>query len=645
MASTTDALTRRPLRPRFAESTTWRVRLTGHRLAIAVVLLLALAFYVWTAYTASPFTFSSHNNDVYNLLTTAFLHGHTYLPLDVPAGLLHLRDPYDPAQNAPYQAAFHDLSYYGGRLYSPWGPTPVLTLFLPFRITGLHMSPSFAVALYAFIGFVCAVAIMHVLIRRFIPQTPNWLLVVATVALALTNAAPFLLRRPAQYEVAISAGYCFAMAGILLAVMAALGSAATTRRRLALSSLCLGVAVGARLPLLPLVLVAVAAALVMVRRGGNRRALLMAALGPFLVCLVLLAFYNVARFGSPGNFGAQYELAGVNQMTMPMQRLAYVPPGMFSYLLMPPRVAVTFPHVFLMTTAEYPGPFPKGYAGAPGVPWPAEPAGGMLPTMPITLLLLTLPFLWRRRRPGEQPVLLLATGAVVLTLAIMFLLAYAVFGTTERYEVDYATVALIGAVLVWALLLARQSQRNARRRLLVVSGVVLCAFGAAVGTAISFTGYYDSLRQTNPGVFNTLEDVTSPFVTVATMVADKAVIARVDGPLPTELPPPGFGTVDENGAGTWLGAGPVSVNVLSPSAQDLALTAGQQVGPGAPPPSRLAISVKSPGHPPITVPLIGHVVRLPVHLHWGLNRIVLGLAGPRGAYPTELHLDHLALSR
>ena len=645
MDSTTDALVRRPVRPRLAVPGTWRVHLTRHRIAIFIVLLLALAFYMWTAYTAAPFTFSRNNADVYNLLTTAFLHGHTYMPLDVPAGLLHLRNPYDPAQNAPYQAAFHDLALHGGRLYSPWGPTPALTLFLPFRITSFKMSQSFAVALFSFIGLVCAVATLHLLLRRFIPKTPDWLLVVASAALALTNAAPFMLRRPAQYEVAISAGYCFEMAGILLAVTAVRGSGAVVRRRLALSSLCFGLAVGARLSLVPLVLLALIAAAVMVRQGGDRGTLLACALGPFLVCAVLLGLYNAVRFGSPSDFGAQYELAGVNQMTMPLQRLAYVPPGVFSYLLMPPRLAVTFPHVFLMTTAHYPGPFPKGYAGAPGVPWAAEPAGGLLPTMPITLFLLALPLLWRTRTVNERPALLIAAAATVLALSIVFLLAYALFGTTQRYEVDYATIALIGAVIVWALMLARHSKRSAWRRLIAVSGIALCVFGAVVGTAISFTGYYDSLRQTNPGVFNTLEDITSPVATLATMVAGKAVIARVDGPLPVELPTSGFGLVDEGGAGTWLGAGPVSVNILSPSAQDLSIVAGQQVGPGAPPASSLDIRVTSPGRPPAFVPLVGRGLRLPVHLHWGLNRIRLSVVGPGFASPAEVHLDHMALSR
>ena len=120
----TEATARRPGLLRRAGALTSpnevRLRLTRHHVVILVILALGLAFYVWTAYTAGPFAFNDHQGDVYNEQTTAFLHGHTYLPIQVPAGLMRLRNPYDPAQNAPYQAAYHDLALHNGHFYAPW---------------------------------------------------------------------------------------------------------------------------------------------------------------------------------------------------------------------------------------------------------------------------------------------------------------------------------------------------------------------------------------------------------------------------------------------------------------------------------------------------------------------------------------------
>ena len=606
----------------------WSQYITGPDVAMAGVLVLALAFYMWTAASTIPFSFPSVDQDVYNQLTTAFLHGHTYLPITPPAGLLHLSNPYDPAQNAPYNAAYHDLVLYHGHFYSQWGPTPVLTLFAPFRITGLRMSQGFAVALYAFIGLVCSVLLLRALVRRFVPNAPPWMLVVATLGLALTNTLPFLLRRPVQYEVAIASGYCFVMAGLWLMVTSVLGPR-LRRWRMIAGSLCLGLAMGGRPTLAVCGAVAVAAALwelrrrngsYRIRRDSDTVRIITYALGPFLLCALLLAWYNHVRFGGFTNFGERYELAGIDQTKAPFYKLSWVLPGLFTYLVLPVRIALTFPHAFLQTAANDPFPLPKGYAGAIP-PLVGEPTGGILTTMPITLLLFGIPLLWRQRRSGERLPLLAATGLLILGLAIVTLVSWALFGTTERYEVDFVSLLLIPAFLVWAMLLGRTRPKTAGRRAWAVVGVVLTMIGAAIGTAISFTGYYDFLRIEHPAVFNAMERVTAPFATVATIVGGNPQIARIDdGTLPVTPSRGNFG-FSEDHATAWLGSLPLSLSVLSPGDRHTAIFATVSPGPGAPPLSSVAINALSQGRS-ATVPLIGRRVRFPVSLHWGLNRVV-----------------------
>ncbi|MFZ1994353.1 MAG: hypothetical protein WAU75_09600, partial [Solirubrobacteraceae bacterium] len=216
-----------------------------YQFLIVGLMLLVGGFYMWTAATSYGFTFPTIDTDIYNALTTSFLHGHTYLPITPPAALLHLKDPYDPAQSGAYHDIYHDLSLYHGHFYAQWGPTPVLTLLAPFRLTGLRMSESFAVALYGFIGLICAFLLLRALVQRLVPTAPRWVLPVGLVGLALTNTVPFLLRRPLQYELAIASGYCFEMAGLWLMVTAVLGPG-LRRWRMVLGSLCLGLAMGSR---------------------------------------------------------------------------------------------------------------------------------------------------------------------------------------------------------------------------------------------------------------------------------------------------------------------------------------------------------------------------------------------------------------
>ncbi|MBV9336571.1 MAG: hypothetical protein JO243_11835 [Solirubrobacterales bacterium] len=618
-------------------------------MAAAIVLVLALAFYMWTATSTFPFTFASVDQDVYNQLTTAFLHGHTYLPVTVPQGLLHLPDPYDPAQNAAYNAAYHDLVLYHGHFYSQWGPTPVLTLFAPFRITGLRMSESFAVALYAFLGLVCSVLLLRALLTRLVPTAPRWVLPVSVVGLALTNTLPFLLRRPIQYEVAISSGYCFEMAGLWLMVTSVLGHG-LRRWRMIAGSLCLGLAMGGRPTLAVGGAVAVVAALwELKRRNGtygvrpNREMLklLTYALGPFVLCGLLIAWYNHVRFGGFTNFGERYELAGIDQTKVPFYRLSSVLPGLFTYLLLPAHFALTFPHAFLQTAANDPFALPRGYTGSPQLPY-AEPTGGVFTTMPITLLLLGIPVMWWQRRAGERRPLVAAAGLATLGLVIVTLVSWALFGTTERYEVDFVSFLLIPAFLVWAMILARVRPRTVARRAWAVVGVVLTLIGAAIGTAISFTGYYDYLRIEHPATFNTLEDVTAPLATVATMVGGKPQIARVDdGQLPVAATSGAFGFSQDH-ASASLGTVPLSLSVLSPDDRRTAIFVTVAPGPGAPPMSSVAILASSGGRSAI-VPLIGDRARVPVWLHWGLNRVRLTIAGTPTSVQ-EVLLGNIAFS-
>lgn len=614
-------------------------RPSRQRLAVLLVPAAALAFYLWTAATSAPFDFS-RATDVYNLMTTAFLHGHSYLPLNPPAGLLHLHDPYDPAQNAAYQGAFHDLALRHGRLYSTWGPSPAL-LFALFRLTPWDLSQSFAAALYSFVGLACAVTLLHVLVRRWLPDTPGWLLLLASAGLALTNAVPYLLRRPIQYEVAISGGYCFEMAGILLVVTAVLGGRARLGR-LATGSLLLGLALAARPTLAVGGLAALGAALWLARgRGGSHRVLL-AALVPIVVCGLALGLYNAVRFGSPAEFGQHYQLAGLDVQHKPTDQLSYVPPGVFGYLIQPAHLSVTFPHAFLSPSSHYPFALPAGYAGT-ATGGGAEPVGGMLTTMPITLLLFALPFLWLAPRRSERPVLLAATGLAGLSLAVIFLLSYALWGTTQRYEVDFATFGLLAAFLVWALLLARARARRALRATIVTLGVALTLIGAGVGTAVSFTGYYNLLQVQHPGTFNTLEDITSPFVTLATIVAGHPALGRVSAPASVEVASARYG---EPGGGVWLGSlGPATLTVIAPGAEHRDVLAPATAGAGAPALSALHVRVTSPGHTPVTVGVSRSSVRLPVFLHLGLNRISLSLSAPAATTPQELFLGPLTLGR
>src|SRR5262249_53201927 len=152
----------------------------------------------------------------------------------------------------------------------------------------------------------------------------------------------------------------------------------------------------------------------------------------------------------------------------------------------------------------------------------------------------------------------------------------------QRYEVDFATLFVIAALLVWALLIDRSAARRRLRRALAALGVVLIAFGSFVGIAVSLTGYYDELLHRHPKLFKSLEDFTAPLATVVTKVVGHAVLVRVDAPLRTVVPPQDYTALGLENPGVWV-YGTVTVTVISPSSDHLFLRAVAGIGPGAPP--------------------------------------------------------------
>ena len=99
-------------------------------------------FYVWTVRSSGdPWKFGREQRDYYNLLIDGYLDGQLHMKVDVPAALLALKDPYDPAQR-PVGVGLHDASFYKGKYYVYFGAAPMIVLILPFRLLSFALAVS-----------------------------------------------------------------------------------------------------------------------------------------------------------------------------------------------------------------------------------------------------------------------------------------------------------------------------------------------------------------------------------------------------------------------------------------------------------------------------------------------------------------------
>ncbi len=269
------------------------------------LLFVAVAFFHFAlAWICGPAgNWHGQTSEYYQLLTDAFLAGQTSLLVQPPAQLLALPDPYDPAANAYLR--LHDASLYHGKYYLYFGPTPAIVLFLPYKIlTGSHLPSRIAVALFCASGFACSCALFFLLSKREKWNYPGWFASAAVLSLGTAPGIIFLLVRPSFYEVAISAGYCFMMAGFLFAAHS-LDQNSPRTASLPAAGICFGLAAGCRPDLaLPAILMV----LLVTWRVRSHKTRALGFVGPVVLCGALLAWYNYARFQNPFELGVRYQL-------------------------------------------------------------------------------------------------------------------------------------------------------------------------------------------------------------------------------------------------------------------------------------------------------------------------------------------------
>jgi hypothetical protein len=611
--------------------------------ALFLVFVLVAVFYAWTAGSTFPLAVNGASTNPYNELAHAFLHFHLSVG-PAPSALMHLPEPYNPTQNWATQFGpsgnIHDYAFYDGRLFLTWGPAPGL-LLAPFNLLGFAPSESLVTACFAVAGFGFALATLRVVLRA-IGEPALWLCVLAALTLGLACAVPFILRRPAVYEEEISCGYCFVMAAVWLALSTLLRRRASLWRLIAMS-LCFGLAFCSRVDL-TLTAVLLLPVYVALRSTRGTRGLLLALTVPAGTCLLLFMAYNYARYGNPLEIGGKYQLAGFDPQLAHYGELGYVAPDAWFYLLSPPRPTILFPFLSLAPPpVSFPLALPAHYEPVP------EPTGGLLPMAPILLFLAALPWLWRRRPAviGSLALpLILWAGAA---LAILGFVSYEFFSTTERYEVDFSTPLLIGALAAWLALSRHAGGR--RRGLIRTGGALLALWSCITGAAVSFVGYNDLLAVKHPHTWASLESAGSPLSTTIARVVGHPVLAGITTPnlAPSDA---GYTTL---GAGTpsfLLTAGEqAAITIVAPGASHAALVADFEPGTAIAAGASYGLSVSGPngaGYRRV-LPAHGGTVSLPVTLAGGINHLVLrpfasALTSDQSAAIPQLIVEVLHLS-
>jgi hypothetical protein len=589
-------------------------------LALLPALVLGMAFYVWTAATSADLDPGAYG-DAYNRQVDAFAHGQLHLLTRPDPRLVALPDPFDTAVNYRFIAPdVRDMVLHDGRLYTYWGAAPAVVAFWPFRALGLgDLPPGLAVLLFALLALTAQLLLLRLLLERYVPNAPPTVVAVAGIVVPFGNMLPWLLRRPEAYEVAISAGQCFLWAGLVLIALPLVGR----RPRpwaLALAGLCFGLAFASRPPIGIGILLGAGALALLMRSGGlaRGRAVLRAGVfvaAPFVACVAAVCAYNALRFGSPANFGVLEQLT--SERAERFNSFAYVPAGLWNYVLFPPKPSAAFP--FLWTDVpRVPFPKPGNYQGS-------EATAGLLTVVPYVLVLGLGPLALRRTRTELRAIVLGLTGAATVLLVFT---AFYYWGALMRYEADFLGLYVLAAGLTLCAFAAERLPRRRRRAGIAVASL-LAAMSILAVAAISLIGSDDRLRQRHLGTFRALERFFSPVPSIMAQLAGHPILSSVGG---TALAgTPRYDTLGVRSAGFFLGTGPYPLQIAAGGRTRAVLHARLRRLPSTPAGVPLVVEARSPDGSVTTVPVTGATATLRFTVRSGVNDVTLQLIAPATA--------------
>ncbi|HXQ82028.1 MAG TPA: hypothetical protein VN775_11985 [Opitutaceae bacterium] len=479
---------------------------------LTLSLCAAVAFYAWAISPEGPSLAKfDDGTGYYNLLIRGFRSGHLSLQAEVPPGLLKLKDPYDPAQNA--QFGMHDVSFYKGKFYLYFGAAPALVLYWPVAaLSGRYLDDRQAIFLFSTAAFLAGSYLLIQIRRRYFPGAGLAAEAGGIVAMGFANMVPVLLRRPQFYEVAITAAFAF----FILSLVGLYQSLHRERRLgwLAFASLCYGLAIASR----PTYLFGAAALLVPVvlgpapetrpgRGGPARLALACAALVPVGLVVAGIMAYNELRFDNPFEFGVTWALSGFNETKITQFSPSYVWYNCRAYLFAPANLSAYFPFVRVVSLP----PTPAGHYGV-------EDPYGILPNMPFAALALAA-VLACASRPRLRPFALAAALSSFAVACVIFTFQFA----TNRYMVDFLPgFIILGVIGFWGV---REHFSGLGRRAVTAGCWVLLVWSALFNVFASFA-HNELLRVNDPALFRRLEHAFN----TPRYVCDR-LVGRTYGPL------------------------------------------------------------------------------------------------------------------
>ena len=393
----------------------------------------------------------TYDFDQYAHLADSFIKGTPWLDLPVPDELAAAGNPLDIATRNRLAAdgvhpIYWDYVFHNGHWYSYFGPIPALLLYLPYQLITGGMLPTATALAWMMFGVLVFGSLLIVRIMRRYMRNPSLAATGLAIILFMFGAnVPYLCYRSNFYAVPMTSSLLATTLGLWLWLGAKRPDGELSMARIGFGALCIAANLGCRTMYVAAALLAFPIFwqdITRILTGIRKRAMglmaivkpVLAMVLPALAVVLPLLWYNYWRFGSPLDFGNDYQMTVIDLVDY-KSPISDLPLTLLYYLLLPPRFIDVFPFLSIN-----PSPFVNWAYMEPSI-------GGLFVAFPILLLLIALPF--TRRRMHRRRTWGLAWTCMALAGAVMAFDAYKA-GFGWRYMTDFSwllTIAMLLAVI------------------------------------------------------------------------------------------------------------------------------------------------------------------------------------------------------
>lgn len=369
------------------------------------------------------------------LMFDSFHEGTVRLDLEVDPNYLLLDNIYDRSERTEKgYNSYWDMAFYNGSYYSYFGTLPIVAFYELFYIlTGYLPGVTFQMFLFSIIGGLGYFAATYDILRYFRLRSSLFYYIIGNWAL-ITGSFFFVISRSSEiYTIPIICGLACLLWGISFAYKAVLCNKKRIRiLQYVLCGLMLVGTVALRPPVLLMMLAFIMppfVKLLLDKELTIRQKLTdVASFGiPVLMGAVVIMLYNYARFDSPFEFGARYQLTvsdiQYNHVTMDFSNILT---ALYSYAFKGVEIRSTFP--FLNYKINQFSNF------AIGKYLYQEYTMGVF-AFPFNVLALGVFMLPRKKEYKELKIM---TGIVLFAALFLIIFDFGMGGLVYRYAGDFA---------------------------------------------------------------------------------------------------------------------------------------------------------------------------------------------------------------